>query len=371
MWFGTRRMLVLTLLASSMAIPAPAYAFESLMSIAASKLAKIMQDIQETAAINAAIIQSTLSQLLSRQSGIESILAEGEKVTAGKKELTQSKLNYQAAQDANERFFSAQNIFLANSSSVPGVCEVMAATQVARTVGDNAQTDAKAFTRVSVKDQMYVENSSQFAKQVMQNYRAKYCTEQDVQRGRCTAVASVMMQGAPLRASTLLTPTSGETYTTEEASAAVDFIQMVTNPVPQEMLPKALESKTGADRFSLAQMHAHAQMSMASGALNHIMATRRAQGADNQQAISLVGMMKDIVSAGFGDSKHEKEVAGTGEKAMYQQINLHLADSNWMDFQAYQQSERIESLLAVQLSLAARARGNDQTNLARSQFVGK
>lgn len=365
-WSRAKKGLTISLLAVAMAAPAPAFAFGSLMSIAASKLAKILQDIEETAAINAATIESTISQMLSKQSSVEAILGAGEKVTAGKKELTQAELNYHAAQQSNDRYFDAQNKYTDRSAIVPGVCELMASTEAARTVNENASTVGKALTRASVRQQMYVDNASVAAREVMDNYRGKYCSDFDVQRGRCTAAVSADMQGASLQAGTLLTPTSGETYTPQEAQAAADFIQMVTNPMPEESLPKGLEKSRSGERFVLAQMHAQAQMSVANSALNHVMASRNPQGTGNKDAISVVGMLKDIAGSTFGNSKHEKEVVGTGEKPMYQLINLHLADANWMDYQTYNQNERIESILAAQLAVIAKNRSDSQMGSARA-----
>lgn len=367
-WKKFKRTFSISLLAVALAAPAPAFAFQSLMSIAASKLAKILQDIQETAAINAATIQSTITQLLSKQSSVEAILGAGSKVTAGMKELTQSKLNYQAAQISNDRFFEAQNKYTDISAVPPGLCELVAVNDAVRTASDNASTIGKALTRASVRQQLGVTNSSIAAREVMDNYRVNYCSDLDVERGRCASVVSSDMQGAPLYAGTLLNPTSGETYTPKEAQAAADFIQMATNPTPQEPLPKALEKSSVANRFSLALMNGQAQMSVASGALNHIMSTRNAQGA-GKDSISVVGMMKDIVGTEFGNSKHEKEVAGIGEKAMYQMINLHLADGNWMDYQTYNQNEKIEAVLATQLAISAKIRSDAQMRLARTSVA--
>lgn len=369
-WKSAQKSIGCLMVVGALAAPSPAFAFQSLMSIAMSKMEKILQDIEETAALNSAIIESTISQLMAKQSSVEAMLASASKMIAGRKELTQSKLNYQAAQLANNRLFDAQNRFTDVSSRAPGLCEVGAASEQARAINIDASLNEKALTRSGVRQQLYVENATVVAKDIYETYKSRYCSNADVQRGRCTTAVDPMMQGASLEAGTLLTPTSGETYTAQESQAAADFIQMVTNPFPEEMLPKSLEKSQGANRFLLAQMHAQAQMSVAQGALNHVMASREALSQGDGPKMSVVALMKDIAGSRFGVSKHESAVAGTGENAMYQLINLNLADSNWMDYQAYRQNEKIESVLASQLAVAAKLRSDVQVGVARS-FISR
>lgn len=362
---ASRRLLLTCAAVAALLVPMRAFALESLISIAQSTLEKIAQDIEEAAALSAATIESTVQQLLSKQSGTESLLAAGEKITAGKKELTQAKLNYQAARDANDRYITAQNTFLDASAQPIRVCEGLAERRAALSMFDAAQLIEKAATRTTAKSEMYVDNSAAYTKEVLANYRNKYCSTADVQRGRCDSAVAPDMQAAAISAHTLLIPTANETYTAREANAARDFIQMATNPMPIEMLPRGLEETPAGRRFQVAHMSAQARMSVATGALNHVLSTRVSQGAGSAQSLSVVGLMKEEVERKHGDASYAAALSGKQERALYGEINSHLVTQNWMDFHAFNQGLRIESILATQLSVAASTRAAKEVGSAR------
>ena len=357
------------LVAFSLALaPPPAMALQSLISIALSTLAKYLQDVQETIARNAAIIQSTISQMYGKQSSIESLLAVGDKTSASKKELTQAKINYQAAQESNIRYTTAVDTFTSQSSQTPNVCAIMGSTRVGIEMSDDSDASGKALTRVVTRNRLTYDNAQKSADMALANYRSNYCSTEDVKRGFCDSPAPANMQGAALNASTLLSPESGETYTAQEAKAAQDFVQMAVNPVPVQMLPKALENSVGGERFQLAAMNKQAQLSSALASFSHIFSNRSAKGTGAKEGVSVVGLMKGIVGENFGNSNTAAKIAGTNEKAMYELLNLHLADMNWMDYQTYRQGEHIELAVAVQLASQVKEQGDRQIGALRSML---
>ena len=364
----TRRLrsrLSAAVLCGSMLVPLPAFALESLLSIAESKLAKILQDAEETLAKNAATITSTYNQLLGKKGGAESILAAGEKVTAGKKELTQAKINYQAAVDANERYMRAQDTYLSPSAQAFQSCEGLAAEQRGTASLANTDVSAKAMSRALVKDQLFVNSEAAIVRDRMGRYRELYCSEADVERGRCTNSAPKAMQGAAIDAGTLLIPSAGETYGVDEARAAADFVTMVTNPSPSEMLPRALESGRGGERFQIAQMVGQSRMSVATGALVQIMASR--MPLDTNGGLSLVASMKAAVEMRNGNPRYAESLQRQGERPLYEEINHNLASMNWMEFHAFNQNSRIESIIATQLAVSARDSASRELAIRRAQ----
>lgn len=357
-----------------MAAPAPAFAFQSLMQIAATKAAEFMQVLAKEAAMLAQWTYDKTQNLLTQRSGTESIVGAIEKQIAGNKELTQAQLNYEAANSSRLRFQSAQDNFTSESSKSFQTCETIKNASVS--VGSIGETKelVRHDGRVAAKRGLHTENSSVVARQVLTDYKNKYCSVEDVKRGFCETAAPALMQGASWRASTLLTPAAGETYTTDEADAAADYITMVTGPVPNEMLPKGTEKKIGAAQmFNLTMMSAEAQMSIASHSLNQIRASRSAESELSENAaglndvnLSTVGLMKRFAEKRFSDPKYQEGLSGMLTPALLQEFTLQMAARNWMDYQTYQQDERIEALIATRLSLLAGERNARQLALARS-----
>lgn len=335
----------------------------------AAKVATLAQMAASQASTLAGIAQSTLMTMNAEQGTTASIVASREKELAAESELVQAELNYDAASEAQKRFAEAQDNFTAPSAKAYRVCEVMKAGDAAKKVGDDARSIGKALSDASGNRQMYTENASASAKKVLDNYRKNYCSIEDEKRGRCTAVEK-SMQNAAVSADSLMSPTSGETFTAKEKVAAVDFIQMVTNPTPQEMLPKGLEKKSAAaERFNLAQMSAQAQMSMADHSLMQILASKTATGTTPEKSISVVGMMKKFSEEKFGNPVYVKGLGGMDSPGLLKEINSQMAVRNWISYHGYLQNERVEALLATQLAIAVKESSDGAIASARSMVT--
>lgn len=332
----------------------------------AAKVATLAQMAASQASTLAGIAQSTLLTMTGQQGSTASIVASREKELAAEKELVQAELNYDAASEAQKRFAAAQDKFTAPSAQAFRVCEVMRAGDAAKTVGEEARTMGKALSDISSQRQMYTENASVSAKRVLDNYRTNYCSDEDAKRGRCTAVDR-RMQNAGISADSLMSPTAGETFTDAEKVAAIDFIQMVTNPTPQEMLPKGLENKSAAaERFNLTQMHTQAQMSMADHSLMQILASKTATGTTPEKSISVVGLMKKFAEEKFGNPDYVNALGTKDNPGLLKEINSQMAVRNWINYHGYLQNERVEALLATQLVIAVKENSEREIAVARS-----
>lgn len=366
-------------LAMALAAPSPAFALQSLVEIAATKAAEYLQVLAKQAAMLAQWTYDKTQNLLATQSGTESIVASIEKELMGNKELTQAQENYEAANAARLRLESAQDNFTAESAKAFQTCETIAQGSALGGSGGDTKVMAKSGTQAAVQRGLHTENATVAAREVLIDYKAKYCSAEDVKRGFCTTAVADLMQGASLRASTLLMPAAGESYNPVEAIAAADYITMATNPVPDEMLAKGVEKKTGASkRFNLSLMNAQAQMSVAIYSLNEILASRTPETAIAQNAagegdgaISAVGLMKKFAEKRFSDHDFKTKMNNMEEPALLQEFALQMAARNWMDYQSFQQDERIEALVATRLGVLANERNSRQLELARSLVKGR
>lgn len=358
--------------------PKPAHAFcdpcymDSIISASdvAAKVATLAQMAASQASTLAGIAASTLKTMTGQSGVTASVVASRDKELAAEKELSQAALNYDAASEAQKRFAEAQDNFTAPSAQAFRVCEIMKAGDAAKTVGEDARTMAKALNYASGRRQMYTENASVRAKEVLDNYRTNYCSDADEARGRCTAVSDKRMQNAAVSADSLMSPTAGETFTEKEAQAAVDFIEMVTNPTPQELLPKGLENKSAAaERFNLAQMNGQAQMSMANHSMMQILASKKPTGTTPEKSISVVGLMKKFAEEKFGNKQYVEGLSKMDNPGLLKEINSQMAVRNWINYHGYLQNERVEALLATQLAIAVKDNSEREIASARAQVT--
>ena len=351
------------------AMACPPCAMDGVISAAdvASKIATLAQMAASQASTLAGIAQATWTMLNGESGRTASLVAGREKEIAAEKELVQSELNYQAATEAQKRFALAKDTFTAPSAQPYRVCALLKAGQTAKTMSEDSRTFAKAFNVTSGRKSMYTENAGAAAKAVLDNYRENYCSKEDENRGRCTAVSDKRMHNAAVSADSLMNPIAGETFTPKEAAAAADFIQMVTNPTPQEKLPKGLDNKSiAAERFSLAQMTSQAQMSMANYSLAQILASKMPMGTTPDKAISTVGLMKKFVEERFGNPDYAKGISAMDSPGLLKEINSQMAVRNWINYQSYLQNERVEASLATQLAVAVKDKADQELSAARS-----
>lgn len=339
----------------------------------------LMQAIQQsTMSIIQAVETSTYNIINAIDGSTQSIKGVNEKAINSEKELTQGRLNYDASRNMADVYAKAQEQFTVPEAQAFKTCELLAQAQQTGSAGDNARVMAKTMTTAQNRRNLYTVDAPAAAKAVLDDYKTNYCSAADQERGRCTAVGNVLMQGAATRADTLLTPAANYTYSAEESAAAAAFITMATNPVPAETLPKALEQSPAGERFILEQMNASAQLSVAQHSLWQIKSAKDAPTSPNGNAnaagysgaLSLVGLMKKFSDDKFGNPQYDVKLSGMNENGLLRELNLQTAYSNWVDYQTYLQNDRIEALLATQLAASARERSERQLAMARA-MVGR
>lgn len=103
-----------------------------------------------------------------------------------------------------------------------------------------------------------------------------YCSQADVDRGRCERVASPTMQNADLTVNTILNPGEGqyETMADEERDASIAFVKNVVNPVPVARFGAARADSPQAQAYEAALLADQAALSLAAHSFNSLIANR-------------------------------------------------------------------------------------------------
>lgn len=103
-----------------------------------------------------------------------------------------------------------------------------------------------------------------------------YCSQTDVDRGRCDKAVSPTMQNADMMVNTILNPGDGqyETLADEERDAGIAFVKNVVNPVPVNRSSVIQAGSAQAKAYDAALLADQAAMSLAAHSFNAIIANR-------------------------------------------------------------------------------------------------
>lgn len=330
-----------------------------------------------TASIIQAVSFSTYNIITAIGSSTESMVGSGEKGNQGGKELEQAKLNYDAATKMADSYAKSMEQFVLPESQAYKKCVIMAQAQQAEVAGQAVRTSSKLGTYKAARRNMGGQNPEASMKNVLDDYKSNYCSKEDVARDRCTTAAPEYLQNASVRADILLTPAANETYSAEESKAADSFITMVSNPIPIQSLPANLEKTPGGNKYFLEQMYSTAQMSVGQHSLQAIKASKEPSSASGAVAaangysgdLSLKGVMSKFTEDKFGNPEYAKNLQTQNENGLLKEMNVQMAFNNWLGYKAYEQNERMEAIMAVQMLNSVRERSAKALSAAR-QNVG-
>lgn len=103
-----------------------------------------------------------------------------------------------------------------------------------------------------------------------------YCSQGDVDRGRCDKAVSPTMQNADLSVNTIINPGEGqyETMADDERDAGIAFVKNVVNPVPVSRFGAAQAGSAQAKAYEAALLTDQAALSMAAHSFNAIIGNR-------------------------------------------------------------------------------------------------
>lgn len=103
-----------------------------------------------------------------------------------------------------------------------------------------------------------------------------YCSQAEVDNGRCDKAATPTLQNADLMVNTVLNPGEGqyETMADEERDASLAFVKNVVNPVPVARFSAAQADSPQARAYEAALLADQASLSLAAHSFNAIIANR-------------------------------------------------------------------------------------------------
>jgi hypothetical protein len=381
------KMTVALATAGIFSMPVNAYAFSDMWFLGPTQLANAAQwaadhleTIKQMAADKLEMLQQFASTQLSMEAGMDTSSAEisatVEKQTGAMKELTQAQLNYDAAMETAKATADAEDKY-GNETEIVSMCDVAETSKTAAIAANSANINGKAMSAAYTRRDLYVQ-SVEAAKQSVIKDHEKYCSTLDESRGRCSKPAGITetQENADLNAGSLLAPANGSTYSDTESAAAQDFIRMVVNPIPPELLPKGVEQQPQGKAYMLATMVAAAQNSVAYNSLSQIWSSHSADaglsamtGESPGDALSMVGVMKKFVYSRFVEPKWKSDLAGMDTNGLLKEIAVLMAGQNWMDYQSYLQAERVEAVVATQLAIAARDHNEKRLTELRSKLA--
>lgn len=205
---------------------------------------------------------------------------------------------------------------------------------------------------------LYTPNTAGAIGAMYRTHAQKYCSAQDVRLGRCSSAAAADLQNADIRADNLL---ARDVYSSQQQDAAMSFVNNVLNPIPTQMLPKGWEKTDAGKEFIAGQMVEQGRNSVAANSFAHMVAMRQVQpglgtaaGLDTPD-ISLKQLIRSQADGRFLSPQWYKMIGSAqSEHQLLREINKQMAFQIWLDYQTYEQNERMEAVLATDMSISAK-----------------
>lgn len=250
----------------------------------------------------------------------------------------------------------------------PRTCYETAGGAAATVAAGEVKQTANELNRDFAKRTMFTPNTSAAVGKAYDDHVSKYCSQQDVDLGRCSRPADPTLQNADVRADATLNTTS---YTPEQVAAARAFVANVANPVPTQNIPKDWEKSDQGKMFIAGQYIEQARASVAAHSLNAAVAARTpipglgSAALMNKADISELELMESQVRGRFESQGWYKMIAGFSLENLLREANKMQALKLWMDLKSYQQMERIETVLATQLAVDVKRDSEQRLREAR------
>jgi hypothetical protein len=200
---------------------------------------------------------------------------------------------------------------------------------------------------------LFTPNTSAAVARIYDDHASKYCSQQDADFGRCSAV-DPKLQNADVRADVVLNTSS---YTPEQIAAAQAFVTNVANPVPTQNIPASWEKTPQGKTFVAGQYIEQARSSVAANSLNAAVAARTPiQGLGtaamlNKADVSEQELFESQVRGRFESPAWYKMIAGFSLENMMREVVKIRALQARMDLAEYRRTERVEAVLATQLAM--------------------
>lgn len=237
----------------------------------------------------------------------------------------------------------------------PRACFEVAAAKASTTAGEEVHQAVAKVNRMLSERTLFTTNTSAAIGKMYDEHASKYCSQEDADLGRCQAT-DPSLQNADVRADTLLNTPA---YAGGQAEAAGAFVRNLTNPVPTQMIPRALEATPQGKTFIAGQYIEQARASLAAHSLNTQFAERTpvkglgtAAGL-NKADVSRQELMEILVRGRFESPAWYKMVASFSTENLLREANKMQAQALMADLQRYKTDERISVLTAGYLAITA------------------
>ncbi len=323
------------------------------------------------AAVSAAIATATTTIVLWLErlnttiaSGFGKVMAEIQRQTAAIRTMeegnaaVQSQIYMEKARaDAQVKYELSPRVCYETAG---GASATVAAGEVRETLSD--------LNRDFAQRSMFTPNTAAAVGKIFDDHVSKYCSQQDVDLGRCSRVADTTLQNADVRADATLNTSS---YTSDQLTAARTFVNNVANPMPTQNIPKNWESTAQGKTYVAGQYIEQARASVAANSLNAAVAARTPiQGLGsaallNKADVSEQELMESQVRGRFESPTWYALIASFSLENLLRELSKMQALKLWMDLKSFQQMERIEMVLATQLAMDVKRDSEQRLREAR------
>jgi hypothetical protein len=288
---------------------------------------------------------------LTIEAGFGRLYAEIEKQTAAMRTFAQGNAAVQSQMYMEKARADAQTRY----EPSPRQCYEAVGGAGAGIAGAGAAQASRNYNASFASRTLFTPNTSAAVGKIYDDHVDKYCSQQDADLGRCSRPVDPSMQNADVRADATFNTSS---YTPDQIAAAQAFVNNVVNPMPTQNIPRNWETTSQGKTFVAGQYIEQARASVAANSLNAAVAARTPiQGLGtaamlNKADVSEQELIESQVRGRFESPAWYKMVAGLSMENMLREVVKIRALQAWMDLKNYRQNERIESVLATQLSIS-------------------
>ena len=312
-------------------------AVSAAIGTATSTIVNVLQQINDTLA-----------------NGFGKMYAEQSKQTASEKVIQEGVIKAQTQLYMEERRADAT---LAMKLSPRACYELQASSAVgqAESAFDGA---VQSVNKTVANRTLYTPNTAGAIGEIFRTHAEKFCSDQDVLLGRCGAAVDPDLQNADVRADNLL---ARDVYTPEQEEGAVAFVKNVVSPIPTQLLPKGWEKTDAGKEFVSGQMVEQGRNSVAANSFAYMVAMRKKQAGLGTSAgldtadVSLKQLIRSQADGRFLSPQWYKMIAtAQSEHQLLREINKQMAFQVWLDYQTFEQNERLEAVLATDMAITAK-----------------
>ncbi|MFL9611161.1 hypothetical protein ACKF11_13830 [Methylobacillus sp. Pita2] len=242
----------------------------------------------------------------------------------------------------------------ANSVTQSAACAAIAVGGNLATAINEKRENKAAMAELMLKTNTATQDPFEVQRRSLKLHSDYFCSDEDVTRGRCKKQAPAELQNADLKASTLFSPGENMTYGEKQEIAANEYINNLVAASPTPALTPRQEATPHGVAYRAAMQAEHRKLDIAAESLREIVASRKGEpglgtkvGMPSPDA-SVMGVMSFYASK-FLNPGWISSLSSMGQADQLREQTRMMAFQTWMDWQAYLQAERMETIVAVQL----------------------